>query len=1105
MNRLLSGRSFLDAIAKHEASDLHKITHAALNSQFAHLGHGARAPQPLAPTQAAAQAAARGASEEVTAQAAARGANEVSDTFDSAGGGAVVSQLGSAGAVTDPFRGHVPQVRDWLDTWAEVTSFISSNKQATLCAKKMLGKLGRGRMTRRRMLRIMAAVARERLCGHVKACESATEALDDCKGWKIIRTRCDTPGPPYCSDGVLGVIKKTYCDAASGAEDHAERTLKCINALHRRVFVQHTQRERKTRRIRRRGETEVQNKTKTNKRQVELSTVCDEEALQSFRHKVRILAADGGSGERRAVFLATKKYFPRASVVIRDPAHALRIATQKPLQLEGLYGHVYEEIINKRHALIPDISNSPKWKELLVGIQSNVLRLPGLSLAGCLSVVLKHLSFAKQRMDSCADPLAKFCLMILPMCLLLSVISCDERCEWQQRERAEAMLRLMQPKFLHAAGVSADWGLICMQFLRLFDRAGHDVANSKDELEDFCATVRACFIEGRVFMKSPSVPASGGAQKTPAMFITERVRRQIERPAIFRCGAQQAVVWGPVSKGDLQEVAQRTRNAAEVMLGRVTAELQGIRQHFSCFAARRLAQALARSNRTSERDVEQLIESLRALSKVFVLDDRVLVIEYKDVLPLVNQLWQAALLGDEATRVWYGFDNRRLWVKLLDEQFTASAFPCRVAKFTELPKLIRIWMSWLDGESQVERDLAALREFCDNFTRGGEDLLDDLVVLKFSGPQDPQEVAKKADCSAGSFLSPTAFTIRCVELWRANYGQRYGLDLSQRKRRIPKPKRTNSFAEARRGVLRAAERARAASVQKSRINPSEMTSYGVPAGVFQTETMKGGPMWNKALEQFTKHTLRQRARNLLSLAGREGLPKHKPRPGYTGKPKFKPRPGYTGKHSAESLSRVKRLAYLTEVDEAAGGAVAVGLQESRGLHRCREADMIIVDSLDRFHATGAELALVIDVLYLVARGLPLTTQACAARVSGRVQSLTPAEVMEHSPMKTFKTEFLLEASFRRSHREVKRAIRACCALPDSKWVLVEKFAPSRPGKGGKNSKPASGGAPRRRATHQRQVLVSSLGTLWEWLQATRRIKNTKHAALWWRADTPIRV
>ena len=68
------------------------------------------------------------------------------------------------------------------------------------------------------------------------------------------------------------------------------------------------------------------------------------DSVAAFRNKVRIVAADGGAAERRAVFLAVQKSFPHADFVIRDAAHALRIAMYKPLQLESLYGEVYKEL-----------------------------------------------------------------------------------------------------------------------------------------------------------------------------------------------------------------------------------------------------------------------------------------------------------------------------------------------------------------------------------------------------------------------------------------------------------------------------------------------------------------------------------------------------------------------------------------------------------------------------------------------------------------------------------------------------------------------------------------------------------------------------------------
>ena len=155
--------------------------------------------------------------------------------------------------------------------------------------------------------------------------------------------------------------------------------------------------------------------------------------------------------------------------------------------------------------------------------------------------------------------------MLMPIALLLAFIASDERCTKEQREGAACMLKTMQPKFMLAAGIAADWGLISNQFLRLFDRCNHDIANSYDELQDFVNTVHACFIEGGLFMKtqalppasggtgstpakSPAVPASaGGTGSTPpnsAMFITERVRKQTKEKCVFHCGSQPQVLWG---------------------------------------------------------------------------------------------------------------------------------------------------------------------------------------------------------------------------------------------------------------------------------------------------------------------------------------------------------------------------------------------------------------------------------------------------------------------------------------------------------------------------------------------------------------------------------
>eukprot|EP00959_Pyramimonas_sp_CCMP1952_P317434 6643527-Pyramimonas_sp.AAC.1 len=68
--------------------------------------------------------------------------------------------------------------------------------------------------------------------------------------------------------------------------------------------------------------------------------------------------------------------------------------------------------------------------------------------------------------------------MLLPVATLLAHVPSDKRRESEKRERALTLLRKLDTQFCMAVGVSADWGIICNWFLRLFDVANRDIASS---------------------------------------------------------------------------------------------------------------------------------------------------------------------------------------------------------------------------------------------------------------------------------------------------------------------------------------------------------------------------------------------------------------------------------------------------------------------------------------------------------------------------------------------------------------------------------------------------------------------------------------------------
>ena len=941
----------------------------------------------------------------------------------------------------------------------------------------------------------------------------------------------------------LGLISKSYGSTdgstavADAQDDHAKQGDKELRRLHRRFFTANATlvRYKRKKKLSASGDDAADSTTPKadgsaasggnmptlGKRKriimsasgdnaADSSDRFDEQAHENYRLKVRILASDGGAAERRSLFFSARSFFPNADVAIRDFAHAVRIATVKPMQLVSLYEDVYEELINKRHALIPDLKYSEKWKKMLAGIQADVLRMPAMMLPGCLKVVLRHLSFAKQRMDSCADPLAKLCLMLMPVALLLSAVASDERGQKDQRDRSAATLKKMTTQFLTAAGVAADWGLISVAFLRLFDCLDHDIANSYDEVEKFCATMTACFVEGGVFKRfgAPAVSITGGADPLPQLFITERVRMQTQSKCVFRCGSQHQVVWGPMKEAELKKLALSTRVAAQIAIARVRAEARGVRADFACFCLKLVAESLSGNSPHHRSLNDKLLGSARNLGQAFQLDSRVLELEYIDAMPLVARLYKSAKTAGEgevpASGGEVSFDNRTVWNRLLDRKFLATEFLARLATFTVLPVMIRIWNSVLDGECQIERDIG----MTNRFETEDDNLLDDLLVLTgHGGPRGPEDIAKKAACGA---MEATEFTKRCVRKWRAFYGQRYGIDLSQRKRRVNQgtSKSPHTFTNVRRAVLRAAQQTRKAH-ETGQMQDSRMTAYGVRNDFFkrpQFERNEKTSAWNTKLGKFTQKTWKT---SIVKRVERHGRYSH---------PKWVSRCAHSDALHNFDAQYVCRVAVWNAREQSitvAGGG-GHDYPGGSGEHGCKSADILVLDSLEVLHASTLPEKLMVGIIYVVFRGLPVTTAATAKRCEGKLQRLAKSDVVEHVPAKKNHVEIDFSTSMERQHPDVVQAVRNCCVMPGSNWRYgaTKEACRGEPRKkggsaSGDRSSTTRGSASGDNATNRKQKVVrvqfDSLLCFWEWLQPLRCVLNSSHAPLLWRQNVPCPV
>lgn len=420
--RLLQGCQLVAALSSHRVSNLHQKALSLLHSPEFHLGI----------------------------------AQSITDTTDTKDGAKDRKHI---------FAGHVPQVKDYREAWAETSLTISYRKQEEVLQRKGVRNNGL-RKARMKMLVVMSLVVKRKLQTIFAQATAISLAMDSRKEHKILHYKADTPEDPYHVSGFLGLYRCTPPTREIAVEDHADRAVTEMESWLKHFFT-------------------------------DPIDGFDGESFETFRNKVLTLSTDGDASTRKSMSIAARTLFPNTIWALRDAAHYIRIAARNPLHMDENFNIIYEELFNRSDGLVKTIQNSPKYKEIFQGIQKEVLRIPG--RANAIDKVLKHFSFAKQRFDSFADPCAKLSVMLLPAASLLAFIASDSRVEAEKRARAKTMLKLFSPKFCLSLGVSADFGLLCSQFLRTFDKDDHDIAASARGLDEFECTMRAVFKEGMLF------------------------------------------------------------------------------------------------------------------------------------------------------------------------------------------------------------------------------------------------------------------------------------------------------------------------------------------------------------------------------------------------------------------------------------------------------------------------------------------------------------------------------------------------------------------------------------------------------------------------------
>ena len=740
----------------------------------------------------------------------------------------------------DLFHRGVPQVADWLRCWracqtpasfraAEqngiTENFIQSSRQ----------KKGASRKAFAAMVRVMGLVMRARKLHLLRNAASIALGLDDRGAYRLIMFRCSTergldaglfPAKSWdgWASGCLGVLRRGGAPSSKNLadldDDYSKAMADSVVLAVQRLTLD--------------PETGLH----------------DQELTDSICRKVRAGVADGAACAQKALkFLATGP-MPNMLCLGRDWAHAISIATKGALQAEDDFREWWDDVFNARHALVPDIKNSEEWSEMLLLCQRRVLGSVGVQ-GGDVGKVIRVMSFAKQRFDSCGTPQRQFCCMLVAIAMLLAYVASDSRKKPEVRARARKRL-LQMPRQIFTAGLSASYSDEMIRFIRLFDVGDHDPAVTWRQWRAFEARCRALFLEGHVFCE----PEDG---RTCLQIAIEQARTA--EPIYYEDGKVLKLYVKP-SAEHAQATADSIHCVTEAMLGRLEVEFSDdkVSMLFSPFDLTRWHTALLAGE--NELPMQNLRRHIAKMFFAWRLDDK----GAEELESAAKKLRRQEIEFLRTTPR----DNRTVWLKTLEEGFADDLFS---VGFQVLPTMVKIYFSVLDGTCGIERFLGALKHILDaHIGPLDEDghTLAYLMDVRLDGPCSETDLATQPAGDVGTLgcevaLEATDVTRDFARLWVKLHGRRFGLYETKQKPG-PKTKRDGTLAAVGRSVATGMSSLVAQSRQKQDTS-DRPTLLGMPRRFFiqrHDRTGSANPKSkSKLMTAFKKTTARKRFQNQL--------------------------------------------------------------------------------------------------------------------------------------------------------------------------------------------------------------------------------------------------
>ena len=732
----------------------------------------------------------------------------------------VVSVLESSVAASDGklFRGGVPQPDDWLRAWRACRtpqSFRASEAHATtdtfIRGSRIPGTTAKASAS---MARVMSLALRARKLVALREAQAVSISLDDRGAFRLVGFKAIMADGEAVT-GRLGLLRRggnfSSKQLSDTDEDYSrDMATSVLRAIERLAACPRT-------------------------------GAVDAELVKDICRKVCAGVSDGAAAAQKALTFMTA-FLPHMLWVGRDRAHAARIATSQPLVKEKLFKEWYEDIFDSKTSLVPSIKNSDEWTSKLILCERQVLRSSGV-LGGQVTRIMKTVNFAKQRWDSMAAPSLQFCVMLVPIAMLLAHAASDRRADKSVRDRARHRL-LQMPDQVPVVGTAASFAGEAMRFVRLFDVADHDPALTYRESRSFVDRAKRLFIGGRIW--------DADAENTP-LGIAMKAAREAQ-PLYYDDDGKMLRLFRKLTGDAARELADGIAAVTESMSERVLVEFSTLDLGvlFTSFDLQRWY--TASQDRQRQAEPSGLLLLRRHAGEMF----RAWHLNASSGVPELETL-AFKLVEQEKHHLESGKprSNRAVWAQVLKPGFLDENDLCR-----ELKPMLHKYLVTMDSTCGIERDLGALTQVLQEHKGPIDD--DGLAIghcleVMLDGPATEQEFATHADSSRhDSALVPSDLMRECAALWVDLHGRRFKIYKAGRR---PGPKRHPE------GTMRAVGRVVKKTMDELATRSSgvqEDTVLGIKRSAFQRAVQEANPARQaKDLHKFDALTKKKSAKSIV--------------------------------------------------------------------------------------------------------------------------------------------------------------------------------------------------------------------------------------------------